>query len=178
MAFTDCLRKVVLDRWQRFPDPGGTVKLVEPNVMWVRVSGLSQDSVVIRPHKIALSGVKEGPWKQSCDYVIVSPDGDTVRVLFVELKRTLPNKLKKGLEQLRWSLPRLEYLRSLCRIHCGGEPDRIVVRYALVAEKGSPRLDKQPIRSRGSPETKQHEGIEVGLHIVAKHERFSRLWGN
>lgn len=186
MALADCLRKVVEDKCQQSPDSGGTVKLKEDNGMSVEVSGLNQDSVVIRAEKINLSGLKlkkerkkgSWPWNKKCDYIIVNPDGDTVRVLFLELKKNLNNNTYKGLEQLRWSLPRLEYLWSLCRILCGDEPDRPEVRYALVAEKGSRRLDKQPIRSRGSPSTIQHEGIEVGLHIVSNYTWFHRLWGN
>ena len=177
MAFTDCLREVVSDRWQRSPDSEGNVTLKEPRVMSVQVSELSQYSVVVRPHKLSLSGVKNGPWKQSCDFIIVNPHGDTVRVLFIELKHTLNNE-RKGLEQLRWSLPRLEYLRSLCHIHCGDRLERFEVHYVLIGKKGSPRFDKQPVRSAGSPETIQHKGIEVGLHIVSRHVRFSRLWGN
>ncbi len=102
-------------------------------------------TVVLRMDKIALSSVKDGPWKKVCDYVIVSPSGGNVRVLFVELKRTMTEGIK-SFKQLRWSLPRLEYLRSLCRIHCGYEADQAVVRYALVTEKGNPRLDKQPVK--------------------------------
>lgn len=177
MVLTECLQRVVLDKWQLLPEPGGTVSLEERNVMKVQVSGLTEGSVVLRMDEIALSSVKNGPWKKSCDYAIVSPDGDNVRVLFVELKRTMTEEVK-GLEQLRWSLPRLEYLRSLCRIDCGDGADQAVVRYALVAEKGNLRLDKQPVRRRRSPQTKQHEGIDVALHIVAKRAHFSRLWGN
>lgn len=178
MAFPDCLRKVVLDKWQRSLDSVGTVTLKERNVMLVQVSGLSQESVVIRPKKMALSSLENGPWEKSCDYVIVTQDGKIVRVLFVELKGTLNSNSDKGLEQLRRSLPRLKYLQSLCRIHCGEGPDRIEVRYALVAEKGSPRFDKQSVRSDGSPQTKLHKEIEVGLHIVSNHISFQRLWGN
>ena len=178
MALADCLRKVVLDKWQQSPDSIGTVTLKECTVMSVRVSGLSQDSVVIRPEKISLSELKTGPWKKSCDYIIVSPDGDTVRVLFVELKHKLNNNTNKALEQLRWSLPRLEYLWSLFRIYCGDGPDRPEVRYALVAKKGSFQLDKQPVRSSGSSKTIQHKGIEVRPHIVSKHVGFRQLWGD
>ena len=178
MEIADCLRKVVLDKWQRSLDSVGNVTLKERGVMSVQVSGLSPDSVVIRPKKMALSGLENGPWEKSCDYLIFSPNGDTVRVLFVELKKTLNDKEIEGFEQLRRSLPRLEYLWSLCRIHCGDGPDRIEVRYALVAEKVSPRFDKQSVRSDGSLQTKLHKEIKVGRHIVSRHKRFSRLWGN
>lgn len=176
MALAECLRRVVLDRLQ-LPAPEGTVNLKERNAMQVQVSGLAQGSVVLRMERIGLSGIKNGPWEQSCDYAIVSPAGDIDRVLLIELKRTLTDEAK-GLEQLRRTLPRLKHLRSLCRIDCGDGLARAEIRYALIAGKGSPRLDKQPVKRARSPQTKQHKGIEVSLHIVAKHVCFGRLWSD
>lgn len=149
--------------------------LRERNVMQVQVTGLATDSLVLRMEKISLSGIKDGRWKQSCDYAIVSPGQDFDRVLFIELKRTLTDE-EKGLEQLLWSLPRFEHLRSVCRIVCGSGTEQARMRYALLAARGNPRLDKQPIKRKRSPRTKQHKGIEVALHIVGKHESFDRLW--
>ena len=151
VTFMECLQRVVLEDWKLLPESGGTVSLEEPGVMKVQVSGLTEGSVVLRMEGIiALSGLDKGPWQRSCDYVIVSPDGDNVRVLFVELKETMTNQIR-GFKQLRWSLLRLEYLRSLCRIHCGYEADQAVVRYALVTKKGNSRLDKQHVKHGRPP---------------------------
>ena len=176
MTIVECLRKVVLNKWQRVPEDDETACLEEPGVMQVGVSGLTGNSLVLRIGMVVLSGVKDGPWKKSCDYAIVNQDGDTVRILFVELKKTLAEELK-GLEQLRWSLPRMDHLRSLCHVGGGGSY-QTEVRYALIASRESPRLDKQPVKRRRFPRTKQHRGIEVSLHVVAKQENFSRLWGD
>lgn len=177
MAFAECLHRVVLNTWQLLPGPEGTVNLKEKNVMQVQVSGLPQGAVVLRMERIGLSGVGNGPWKQSCDYAIVNPVGDVDRVLLVELKRTLTDEAK-GLEQLRRTLPRLKHLRSLCRIDCGNELADSEIRYALVAAMGNPRLDKQPVKRTRSPQKKRHKGIEASLHIVARHTCFARLWGD
>ena len=93
--------------------------LREKGVMKVEVSGLLADTVAVRLDQGlgSLSGIKEGPWKKQCDYVVVSPTDGTVRVLFVELKKTLTEN-SDGFEQLRRSLPWLKYLRALCRIEC------------------------------------------------------------
>lgn len=175
MGLTDCLREVVQQRYQLAPESGGSVCLRERGVMQVQVSGLATDSLVLRMEKISLSGINDGRWKRSCDYAIVSPGQEVDRVLFIELKRTMTEE-EKGLEQLLWSLPRFEHLRSVCRIVCGNGIERAKMRYALLAARGNPRLDKQPIKRKRFPHTRRHEGIKVGLHIVGKHESFDRLW--
>ena len=182
MTLAGCLGRILKEEIRESHQPGGFFVLRETKVMRVEVSGLTADAAVIRLDRIgALKGVTAGPWKQVCDYVIVSPGGevvgDPVRVLFVELKRTLTDEVK-GFEQLRRSLPLLQYLRAPCRIECGSDSEQPHIRYALVAARGNPRLDKQPVRPRRTPLKKGHEDIEVTLHVAGSRVGFSKPWGD
>ena len=102
--------------------------------------------------------------------------GDTVRALFVELKRTLSDSA--ACEQLRRSLPWLNYLRSVCEIESGSVFVDIEVRYAVIALKRHQRLDKQRIKQGGPAETWSHGGIQGTLAIGASNVRFRDLWGH
>ena len=146
--------------------------------MTVEVSGLGGDAVAVRLDQRlgSLSGIKEGPWKKQCDYVVVSPAGSTVRVLFVELKKTLTDN-SDGLEQLRRSLPWLKYLRTLCRIECDATLKNSAVRYALIAARGQQRFDKQHVKAGEPALTKSYKGLNITLRIVASSVEFSELWG-
>ena len=46
--------------------------------------------------------------------------GGQDQAVFVELKKTLDEDQSRAMEQLRRSLPLLDYLLSVCRIHFGG----------------------------------------------------------
>lgn len=175
-----CLKKILADRALRSRMSDGTIVLKEKDkrhLMKVAVSDLDSDAVVIRLDQGigSLSGIKDGRWKQVCDYVIIGQEGERVRVLFVEMKRTFAKELK-GFEQLRRSLPFLHYLRSVCKIECAPDSEKLEVRYALIAEKGSRTLDKQRVKADRTPWTKRHEGINVNLVIVGHREPFDRLW--
>ena len=177
MTLATCFQKVLDKNILGSRKPCGSFVLREKGVMKVEVSGLAADGLVVRLSRIgSLSGVRNGPWKRGCDYMVISRVAESTRVLFVELKRTLTEK-PKGLEQLRRSLPLLKYLCSLCRIECGADPKQLKIRYVLIAKRGNPRFDKQPVRQNGTPQKKQHKEIKVDLHIVETRVGFSRLWG-
>lgn len=74
-----------------------------------------------------------------CDYLlVVERDGKTHAVL-VELKKTWNRKAK---EQLRRSLPLLEYLRSACEVERGTRYEtEMTTGYLIICEQR--RLDKQ-----------------------------------
>ena len=178
MTFPACLRQILHERVLESPTPDGSVTLREKSVMTVEVSGLGGDAVAVRLDQRlgSLSGIKEGPWKKQCDYVVVSPAGSTVRVLFVELKKTLTDN-SDGLEQLRRSLPWLKYLRTLCRIECDATLKNSAVRYALIAARGQQRFDKQHVKAGEPALTKSYKGLDITLRIVASSVEFSELWG-
>ena len=114
-----------------------------------------------------LSGLSRGDWNQRCDYLMIIDKGTTYCAAFIELKKTLDEDHKPR-EQLRRSLPFLEYLRALCCIHFeDAAPAEIEVRYAVIGERGQLRLDKQPVKARpGQPVwTKPHRGISVSAFL-------------
>ena len=176
MTFSTCLGKVVKESFLTLCDESGNVLLREKGVMSVVLSDIHQNAAVVRLDKLgALGGLKDGKLKSVCDYAVVSDVGGTVRVLLIELKKTLTEEIK-GLEQLRRSLPLVQYLRSVCEIECDIETENTETRYVLVAAKGNRRLDKQRVRASGLVERKIYGNIEIGLHIVGSHIGYLKLW--
>lgn len=152
--------------------------LKEKNVQRVNVSKLPSEAVVINLQRFgSLSGIRNGPWKQHCDYMLVFRVDETVRVIFVELKKTLHGNESKGFEQLRLSLPLLKYVDSVCELHFGTESDRRepIVRYVLIGEQGSQKLDKQLVRVSQSKYSEQHKDITVNV-LIGSRFGFGRLW--
>ena len=179
MTFPACLRQILHERILESPTRDGSVLLREKGVMKVEVSDLAANAVTVRLDQRlgSLSGIKDGPWKKQCDYMVVSPVGDdTVRILFVELKKTLTEN-SDGLEQLRRSLPWLKFLRSVCRIEGDTTSINSEVRYALIAERSQQRLDKQHVKPGGPALTKSYKGLDITLRVVASSVGFSELWG-
>ena len=135
--------------------------------MSVDVIGIEHRATAIHVDGLAFSGLEGGGWKQKCDYLLIVNSGAVYRAVFLELKKNLTEE-ERPLEQLRHSLPFLEYLCSLCSIHFedGGPPD-VKVHYAVIGERGQLRLDKQPVRARaGQPVwTKLHRGITVSAFL-------------
>ena len=135
--------------------------------MSVVVVGIERRATAIHVDGLAFSGLEEGGWNQKCDYLLIVNSGVVYRAVFIELKKTLTYE-EKPLEQLRHSLPFLEYLRLLCCIHFGdgGLPD-VEVRYAVIGERGQLRLDKQAVKpTPGRPAwTRPHRGISVSAFL-------------
>lgn len=175
MSLLACLRKVLTDKVLRLPDSDGSVVLREKSVMKVKIFGLSDDAMAVRLSKIgSLSGVKDGPWKRVCDYVLVSRNGDSLCVIFVELKRTVTDN-SRGLDQLQRSLPLWRYLYKLCHIECGGGRNSPVVSYALIAKKGNQRFDKQRVKAVSRPQIKQYKQIRVSICIGQNRMRVNQI---
>ena len=159
------------------PIKDGRVKLHEPKVMTVLVAGLPEGTTVIDMRKIGpLSGIRHGPWKQSCDYLLVCRTGGGDEVVFVELKRTLSDE-QKAKEQLRWSLPYLDHLRSVCRIKCGASPRRVPVHYAIVGKRTTRHLGKQRVSGDPALPDVSHHGITIH-RLVGSRLRFAWLKGD
>lgn len=159
------------------PIKDGQVELREPNVMTVLVAGLPDGATVIDMRKTGpLSGIRDGPWKQSCDYLLVCRTGGGDEVVFVELKRTLSDE-QKAKEQLRWSLPYLDHLRSVCRIEYGASPRRVPARYVMIGKKTTPYLAKQRVSGDPALPNVSHHGITIH-RLVGSRLRFSWLKGD
>lgn len=159
------------------PIEDGRVELREPKVMTVVVAGLPDGAKVINMRKIGrLSGIRDGPWKQSCDYVLVCRTGGGDEAVFVELKRTLSDE-EKAKEQLRWSLPYFDHLRSVCRIEYGASPRRIPARYVMIGKRTTPYLAKQRVSGDPALPDVSHQGIKIH-RLVGSRLRFSWLKGD
>ncbi len=92
--------------------------------------------------------IEENPgYRKSCDFIIFIPDKNHLEVYFIELKKSLHNKVvrNKAFCQILSTVPVLEYLISKIRIH-HGEQLKTTMHFAIIAEKLSNRLDKQPVK--------------------------------
>ena len=131
------------------------------------VIGIEHRATAIHVEGLAFSGLEGGGWNQKCDYLLIVNSGAVYRAVFIELKKNLIDK-EKPLEQLRHSVPFLEYLCSLYSIHFedGALPD-VEVHYAVVGERGQLRLDKQAVKARPAQPvwTKLHRGISVSAFL-------------
>lgn len=124
----------------------------------------------------SLPGVRNGPWKRHCDYLLVCEAEDGEIAIFVELKKTLNQDKRRGIDQLRRSLPLLEYLRSVCRVHSQMKTatSKVHERYFLIGEKNDERLDKQLLRPNRPLPTEAPENIKVNT-FVGPRVRFDLL---
>lgn len=151
--------------------------LQEKQVMKVEVTGMPLGVTAINLEKIgSFKGVKDGEWKQHCDYLLVyEAEGQNVGI-FVELKKTLYQDNKRAMEQLRRSPPILEYLHSVCRIHHEIESEKpvIITRYILIGKKINQRLDKQSVAPGRPLGSKEHKRIKVNM-FVGPRIRFDLL---
>ena len=103
-----------------------------------------------------------------CDYILINEGADDCEVVMVELKSTL-QKRQDGLEQLRRSLPIAKYLLAVCEVESQRTwPCRF--RYALVAEKRTNRLDKQPIRPSAQLSTEGYKDINVTVGVGTRFD--------
>ena len=173
------LRKVLGPDALVTPDAKGSVTLREQDVMDVMVAQVPLAAIAVNLEKMGgLSGVKKGPWRQRCDYMFVlDTDGKDHEVVFIELKKSLDAaKKEKAMEQLRRSPPVLMYLKSLCDLQYNGEVELSSpsLRYLVIGEKSSERLDKQRVRPVPARETETFKKIQVGI-VIGSHFGFESL---
>ena len=173
------LKKILADKVV-VSSTSGVVVLKEQRVQKVEVSKLASDAVVVKLDRVGeLSGLDKGPWKQVCDYLLVYPVENRIRVLFVELKKTLSTNRKKAFEQLRWSLPLLKYLGSICELHLGPEPEESEkeVKYILICDRIGQRIDKQSVKAMQSPYPMQYKDIIATIFIGPRFS-LDKLWNS
>ena len=150
------------------PTQEGEITLRERQAkMSVKITDVSSSYTTIRltGHHSALESGPGCGWNQICDYLLIDDLGDKCHVILVELKKTLNDDRSKAFEQLRRSLPMADYLLSVCGVELRASWSRIVS-YALIAEKQTNRLDKQPVRPRpGLRKRESYDGIEVSVFV-------------
>lgn len=151
---------------------GSSIYLRERSAgMRVKIAPLPAPMAVIRIDRAGhLPGLRDGPWKRICDYLLVFETGNASHAVFVELKKTSTGE-QRPKEQLRRSLPILEYLLSACRIEHGSASSEspVTVSYLMVCERGSMRLDKQPVRAdpAGRIREETYENVTIRTFIGA-----------
>ena len=76
--------------------PGGGIVLRDgQSRMEVRVVDAPATAAAIRLERIGhSSGLRDGPWKRVCDYLLVVESGDRLHAIFIELKKTLTEELR------------------------------------------------------------------------------------
>lgn len=171
------IKNILADKALVSPRKDGRTILREKNVMDLEVADIPSEITIINMRRIgSLSGVKDGKWKQICDFLLLFEEEGENHAIFVELKKTLNEENKKGMEQLRRSLPFLEYLRSVCEIHYSAKPTKlgIIVHYSLVGNQMSQRLDKQHVKAGHPLSSENHKGISVDM-FVGERIRFPSL---
>lgn len=171
VSLSDCLQKILKGNvLENVASGNNGVKLKEPGAkMSVQITDIPPLITAIRLRKVShLSCLKDGKLKQICDYLLITQINGNDYALFVELKKTLTEE-NKPKEQLRRSLPLLDYLLSVCRVECGNAP-KVLIKYAIIAEKFSERLDKQKTRVTPSkPVSKEkYKAINVLKFITPK----------
>ena len=130
-------------------DTGSSVTLREKSAnMRVKVVGLSDPVTTIcmgsgKGRLNHLPGLRDGPRKKICDYLLIAQIDGADHAIFVELKKSLGSKGDPE-EQLLRSRPLLEYLLAVCDVEKGGKVSRPTVSYILVYERI--RLNKAALR--------------------------------
>lgn len=170
------IKEILRDKALVTPRRDGRTILREKDVMELELADMTSDITIINMRKIgSLSGVKDGEWTQICDFLLLFEDGDKDYAIFIELKKTLDeNSKEKGKEQLRRSLPFLNYLHSVCELQYGTNFNEPIVKYTIVAARHSPRFDKHPVRERYPLPTENYKEISV-TPFVDTEIRFNSL---
>ena len=143
--------------------------------MEVILTGVSAAATVVHlektSHLSALAEGRQSKWLRICDYLIIDDQGLAYDATLIELKKSLTmGNRDQGFEQLRRSLPILEYLLSVCAVECGRSWQR-KVKYVLIAEKYADRFDQRRTRPQPPDSHKElHEGVEVSVLVGAKFQ--------
>lgn len=176
MALITYMQKIIDDGYLRCAISEGPriVELEEKNKqsemkVAIREVPASFLAIQMTGHLSQLKRDKKGQdWNKICDYLFIYQEEDKHHAMFIELKESLSKK-ELGKKQLRRSLPILDYLRSVCKIESGVEEKILSVKYVLIAEKSSDRLDKQPVKVNPSETIEEsYDGIPVRILIGTK----------
>ena len=164
------LKEILADRVLVARSSERSVILKESGVMKVEITDLPQRAVAIKLGKIgSLSGVKDGVWRRTCDYLVVCAIDGQDFAIFIELKKTI-NEDERGREQLRRSLPILEYLYGICRIHHDMKKRELtlIVRYFLIGMRRSSRFDKQHVKQSSEVGKTSYKDIDVHTFLGSR----------
>lgn len=129
-----------------------TLVLCEENVMKVHVTDAHQTDLVAIRMKSGSSRLnllkpeQKGRWNLVCDYILFGYVGGIGHVVLIEMKKKVgPDRHWK--EQLRWSLPVVDYLRQICELKFEESIASPKISYALLYKEVNSRLDKGLMKS-------------------------------
>lgn len=154
LLITDCLIKV----------KNGTLLLQggqKPDKYSIEITGVDKEDIAIinlgkNPHSSLIND--SGGYKKICDYLILLPQSDKVLVLLCELKKTYQGK---GGDQLEASIPFIDYIQSMLRIHFY-ENRKFQHHFLILATKNANRLAKQKLRA-DPIEVKDYNNINITI---------------
>ena len=136
--------------------------------MRVRIVGVSATVTQIRLERVSrVPGMKDGvQGRRICDYALLEESDDRIYAVLIELKTTRNREDDRPKEQLRRSLPILEYLRSACDVERGTAATRTMsVGYVIVFERENAQApDKQRVRPNDSA-TERYENITISTFV-------------
>lgn len=176
-SFADCLREVLED--DALPPLENCDLVLEEKdrkqqiIQEVRLTNAPPDLLAVDVRKLGkisnLKGFKSNGWKQSCDYLLVFQDNGNERALLIDLKKTLGKRNKrKGMIQLRWSRPLLDYLRSIYEVRNEARPGglQLSASCAIISEKIHDSLSKQYVNLKsGEPTPEPYKNIDVSIVV-------------
>lgn len=114
-----------------------------------------------------LSLLKQGGgWSLVCDYILFGHVDGVWHVVLIEMKRKFRHDSHKK-EQLRRSLPVVDYLRQICELEFEVSITSPRISYALLYDQISPRLDKDLMK----PATGLLEREEWKSIIIKSYKR-------
>ncbi len=128
-------------------------------------------SVPITAIRLGQGGVSHTPRVRAgtglnliCDYLLLVELGGYTHAVFVELKKTWERRAQ---EQVRRSLPLLEYLRSACEVERGARFDSAGIRIGYLVICENRRLNKQTMRAEpvAAVHSEDYKDITVRTHI-------------
>lgn len=170
MPLTAGLRKILKPDVVSLVAEDDSIELREsPADMRVKITGLPGTFIVIRTERVGhASKIRDGSWKRICDYLLVVELGDRTHAVFLELKKTQTQD-NKPKEQLRRSLPLLNYLRSVWEIESRVPLDEhgMSVHYSILFEQTKSKLPKQPVKADPTRREKveEYKGITIRTFI-------------
>ncbi len=182
-SFADCLREVLeggaltslesrdLVLKEEDPNSKQTVRLTNapPDLVVVDVSEIGQMSGLKKKRKENGNG-KGYDWNKSCDYLLAFRWNGDERALLIDLKKTLGRRNKrKGMKQLRWSRPLLDYLWSIYEARNGARPGslKLSAGYALITEDfHHESLNKQYVHLKSGETTlERYKNIDICIAV-------------
>lgn len=168
MDFATFLRGILHCKALVLRSDDGTIVLREKKVMSIKVNETPLQIAAINLHRIgSLSGVRDGEWKQACDYLLVCDEESRHVAVFIELKKTIYGDGKPAV-QLRWSLPIYRYLCAMYALHSASQfmSAKALVRYYIIATKYNRRLDKQGVKPQpGVIHKETYKDVEIHTYV-------------